>query len=505
MKIFTTNEIRKIEDYTLKKSGITDIDLMERAASAVTFEIVSRWRQSKRIVVFAGPGNNGGDALAVARMLKEQGYNRVEVFLFNIPSTKLSKGCLTNRDRLVALGNVDYTEVVSEFEPPALGKDDVVIDGLFGSGLREPLKGGFTSLVQYINESQAFVVSIDIPSGMFGEWNVGLDRRNIICANLTLCFQFKRLSFFFAENAANIGECKVLDIELSHEAINKASTNYVLVEDYEVKSLLRRRPDHCSKYDFGSLLLVAGRYGMLGAAVLSARAAMRAGVGLVTVHCPRCGFDVMQGSVPEALFSADKNDIITTDISETRRYNAVAIGPGVGTNEHTVDAIDRFLKNRNLPCVLDADALNCIASRPMLFGSIPQRSIITPHATEFERLFGKFDTEEERLKKAIEVAKFYKLIIVLKAHYTMIVEPSGKVYINTTGNSGMATAGSGDVLTGIISALLAQGYSPQFSALMGVYIHGEAGDLAAKTHGTYGMVASDIVDNIGRAIKEIML
>ena len=206
MKIFTTNEIRKIEDYTLKKSGITDIDLMERAASAVTFEIVSRWRQSKRIVVFAGPGNNGGDALAVARMLKEQGYNRVEVFLFNIPSTKLSKGCLTNRDRLVALGNVDYTEVVSEFEPPALGKDDVVIDGLFGSGLREPLKGGFTSLVQYINESQAFVVSIDIPSGMFGEWNVGLDRRNIICANLKLCFQFKRLSFFFAENAANIGE-----------------------------------------------------------------------------------------------------------------------------------------------------------------------------------------------------------------------------------------------------------------------------------------------------------
>lgn len=505
MKIFTTSEIRKIEEQTLQAEGINEIDLMERAASAAAFEIMSRWRPNQRFVVFAGPGNNGGDALAIARLLREQGYNRIEVFLFNIPSTKLSKCCIRNRDRLVEMGNTDFTEVVNEFEPPALGRNDVVIDGLFGAGLRDPLKGGFTSLVQYINESQAYIIAIDIPSGLFGEWNTGTDRRNIIRANLTLAFQFKRLSFFFAENASNIGECKVLDIDLNHNAISKAPTNYYLVEDYEVNNLLRRRPEHCSKYDFGSLLLIAGRYGMIGAAVLAARAAMRAGTGLVTVHCPRCGFDVLQSSVPEALFSADKNDIVTTDITMTPRYNTVALGPGMGTNDMTIDAIDRFLKTRNLPCVLDADALNCIAARPMLIESIPQKSILTPHATEFERIFGKFDTEEERLKKAIEVAKLHKIIIVLKAHHTMVVDTTGKVYINTTGNSGMATAGSGDVLTGIISGLLAQGYSPQFSAIMGVYIHGLAGDFAEKTHGTYGMVASDIVDNIGRAIKEIMM
>ena len=189
----------------------------------------------------------------------------------------------------------------------------------------------------------------------------------------------------------------------------------------------------------------------------------------------------------------------------SRRYNTVALGPGIGTNEMTIDAIDRFLKNRNLPCVLDADALNCIAARPMLLESIPQKSILTPHAAEFERLFGKFDTEEERLKKAVDVAKEYKLIIVLKAHHTMVVDNTGKVYINTTGNSGMATAGSGDVLTGIIAGLLAQGYSPQCSAIMGVYIHGAAGDLARRIHGSYGMMASDIVDNIGRAISDIMM
>ena len=215
MKIFTTNEIRRIEEYTIKVDGITEIELMERAASAVAFEIMSRWQPGKRFVVFAGPGNNGGDALAVARLLKEQGYGRIEVFLFNIPSTKLSKGCIRNRDRLLEMEGVNYTEVVNEFEPPTLGREDVVIDGLFGSGLREPLKGGFTSLVQYINESQAYVVAIDVPSGLFGEWNTGTDRRNIIRANLTLAFQFKRLSFFFAENATNIGECKILDNSLN--------------------------------------------------------------------------------------------------------------------------------------------------------------------------------------------------------------------------------------------------------------------------------------------------
>ena len=505
MKLFTTQSTKLLDQLTIEYEPIASIDLMERAAQALTEEISKTVAPERHLYIFAGPGNNGGDALATARLLIERGYRPV-VYLFNtMPNHHLSADCARNRDRLKEKGCPDFYEISSQFTPPVIQPDDVVVDGLFGAGLREPLSGGFASLVRYINESGAFVIAIDIPSGLFGEQNPDASPDRVIQAALTLTLQMPKLAFFFAENAANIGECKVLDIDLNRDAINKAATNYYLVEDYEVKNLLRRRPDHCSKYDFGSLLLVAGRYGMLGAAVLSARAAMRAGAGLVTVHCPRCGFDILQSSVPEALFSADKNDIITTDIAMTHRYNTVALGPGMGTNDMTVDAIDRFLKNRNLPCVLDADALNCIASRPMLFESIPQKSILTPHAAEFERIFGKFDTEEERLKKAIEIAKSHKLIIVLKAHHTMVVDTTGKVYINTTGNAGMATAGSGDVLTGIISSLLAQGYSPQFSAIMGVYIHGEAGNLAEKVHGSYGMIASDIVDHIGRAIKEIMM
>ena len=503
MKIFTTKEIKAIDARTVELEGISQIDLMERAAMSVAYEIMSRWRPDRRFIVFAGPGNNGGDALAVARLLKSQGYNRVEVFFFNVPSSRLSECCRINRDRFVALENVDYTEVVGgEFDPPALDYGNVVIDGLFGSGLMEPLKGGVTSLVQYINESKAYVVSIDTPSGLLGEWNMG-DRRNIVRANLTFAFQFKRLSFFFAENAEFVGECKVLDIALSQDAMRTTRSNFYLVEDYEVKNVLRRRPLHCNKYNFGNMLLVAGSYGMFGAAVLAARAAMRSGVGLMTVHGACSGHDILQISVPEAKYESDHDDWITTDITLKHNYQSVAVGPGIGTDDKTCDALEIFLKNYRKPCVLDADALNCIAKRPNLLDCIVPKTVITPHAEEFDRIFGKHHSEEERLRRAIEVAKKYQLVIVLKAHFTMTVNVDGRVYINANGNPGMATAGSGDILTGIIGALLAQGYDSRTSAVLGVFIHGAAGDMAAVAHGSYGMVAGDIVENIGQVIRNL--
>ena len=504
MKIFTTKEIKAIDARTVELEKISQIDLMERAATSVAYEIMSRWRPDRRFVVFAGPGNNGGDALAVARLLWAEGYTRIEVFFFNVPSSRLSDCCRINRDRLVAVNGIDYTEVVGgEFDPPALSYGDVVIDGLFGSGLMEPLKGGFTSLVQYINDSKAFVVSIDTPSGLLGEWNLG-DRRNIVRANLTFAFQFKRLSFFFAENAEFVGECKVLDIALTQEAMRSTRSNFYLVEDYEVKNVLRSRPLHCNKYNFGNMLLVAGSYGMYGAAVLAARAAMRSGVGLMTVHGACSGHDILQISVPEAKYESDHDDWITTDIALSHNYNAVALGPGIGTDEKTIDALKIFLKNYHKPCVLDADALNCIAKRPMLLDCITAKSVITPHAAEFDRIFGTHHSEEKRLRRAIEMAKKYQLVIVLKSHYTMTVNTDGRVYINSNGNPGMATAGSGDVLTGIIGALLAQGYDSRTSAVLGVFIHGAAGDMASVTHGTYGMVAGDIVDNIGQVIRNLI-
>ena len=502
MKIFTNEAIKKIDRETIAGDGITELDLMERAASAVAYEIISRWLTTKRIVIFAGPVNNGGDALAVARMLYEQGY-RPEVFLFNIKSSHLSECCAANRKRLIEMGDIDFTEIIDNFTPPELGPDDVVVDGLFGSGLHSPLKGGYTSLVQYINNSEAFIVSIDMPSGLFCEWNEGSDRRNIIRADLTLTFGSKRLSFFFSENAEFIGQCIVLDIELNANAIDSTPADYYLIEKEDVRNMLKPRDPFINKYDNGTLLLIAGSYGMMGAAILAARGAQRIGAGLVTVHAPASANTIMQTSCPEALFEADESDICTTIINSKRRFSVVALGPGMGTSDETIDAVDHFLKNYRKPCLLDADALNCIAARPMLLRSIPKGSIITPHTGEFDRLFGKSVTDEERLKRAINQSKMYNITIVLKGHYTMMIRPDGKVYINSSGNPGMATAGSGDVLTGMIAGLIAQGYSPDNSVWMGVYIHGRAGDLAAQKLGQNSLIASDIINNIGPAILDI--
>ncbi len=503
MKIFPTQDIRSIEQYTINNEPVSSLDLMERAASAVTCEIVSRWRQNKRIVVFAGRGNNGGDALAVARMLIEQGY-RVEVFLFNIGSGTPSLECQANRERLLAIEGVDFTEITNNFSPPYLCKDDIVIDGLFGIGLREPLKGGFTSLVRYINESKAYVISIDLPSGLFSEWNLQNNRQNIINANLTLSFQFPKLSFFLAENAEFLGEWKILDIEFSGTAIANTPTDYYLVERADIKRVLKRRKDFSTKFDYGSTIIRGGCYGLLGAPMLATKAALKTGVGLATVHTPRCGYSIIQSSLPEAIFSADKHDIVITDIKLKHDYDSVGIGPGLGSNDLTINALELFFKNRTEPCVIDADALNCIAKRPSLLNYIPAMSIITPHSREFDRIFGEQISEEMRLRKAIDVAHHYNIIIVLKSHYTMTIRPDGKVYVNSSGTPALATPGSGDALLGVISSLVAQGYKPEISAVVGVYLHGYAGAMAAKSEGDYGVLASDIINNLGRGINEIM-
>ncbi len=502
MKIFTTKEIREIDQFTVEHDGVPSLTLMERAATAVAGEIMSRFRPNKRIVVFAGSGNNGGDALIVARKLYEQGYNP-EVILFNVRSSHLSSSCEQCRNDLQQLPDLNFTEVVGTFIPPELGPNDVVVDGLFGTGLRTPINSGFVSLIRYINESGAYTIAIDVPSGLCGEWNSGTPRNNIIRASLTLAFQFNRLAFFFAENAEYIGEVKVLDIELSPEAISKTRSDFYLIEDDDIRGMIKPRNLFINKYDAGTVLLVSGSYGMVGAAIMASRAVMRAGAGLVTVHAPQCAFHPLQTAVPEALFEVDRGEYFTTRIELNHNYGAIALGPGMGTSEKTIEALDLFLKNCHQPVVLDADALNCIAKRPIMLRNIPMGSVLTPHAGEFDRLFGAHGTQEERLLKAIEVSKLYGFTIVLKGHHTMTVRSDGKVYINRSGNPGMATAGSGDVLTGIIASFIAQGYAIDWAVVMGVYVHGLAGDLAAEQHGEISLMASDIINHIGKAIKSI--
>lgn len=503
MKIFTSQAIQEIDGATCEAQQISSIDLMERAAELVTDELNSRFLPGQRFVVMAGPGNNGGDALAVARMLIERGYKRVEVFLFNVTG-KLSHDCDEERKKLITIDEVDFTEVSREFNTPYLSDKDVVIDGLFGSGLNKPLMGGFVAVTRYINESGAYVVSIDLPSGLFGEWNSQVNRRDIIHANLTLAFQLPRLSFFFEENYGVLGEWKLLDLDLDEKKIKDMTADFLLVESRNIRPLLQQRLPFTGKRDYGSALIFSGSTGMMGAAVMCSRATLRSGAGLVTVHGPKGGLQILQTAVPEAMFEPDRNEHFITDMRVHHDHQAIAIGPGIGTNEMTVNALEALLKSGLSSLVLDADALNCISKKPELLSYLPPKTIITPHIGEFDRLFGEQRSSEDRLKTALEMARQYNIIIVLKGHYTATVRPTGRVYINSTGNPGMATAGSGDVLTGVITAFLAQGYRPEHAATIGVYIHGLAGDLAAEKIGEFGLIAGDIAAHVGRAVKMII-
>lgn len=504
MKIFKSKNIKELDAATCEAQGIDSLTLMERAANAVVNEITARFLPSRRIVVMAGFGNNGGDALAVARILAERGFDNLEVYLFNVKKGELSPDCEAQKRRLQEAEGIKLTEITTTFTPPHLSESDVIIDGLFGSGLREPLSGAFASVANLINGSGAYVVSIDIPSGLSGEWNAESRHRDMVHANLTLTFQFPRLSFFFAEYADILGEWKVLDIDLDQKAMKNTPSDWLLVESRTVRPLLHPRAPFSAKRDYGSAMLFTGSMGMMGAAVLCARSAMKSGVGLATVHAPRSGMTILQTAIPEAMFEPDRNERVISDMTLHHTHQAVAAGPGIGVNDITINALESLLKNCKSPLILDADALNCIARRPALLSMLPPRTVITPHIGEFDRLFGEQPSSEARLKKAIEMARYYNIVIVLKNHFTMIVRPTGKVYFNSTGNAGMATAGAGDVLTGIIAAFMAQGFQPEHAATIGVYVHGLAGDIASEEIGEYGVTASDISNRIGRAIKAII-
>lgn len=494
MKIFASSDIKKLDAYTTEHEPISSIDLMERAAQVLTTAITKRWDSTTPFTIFAGPGNNGGDALAVARIMAEKGYT-IEVFLFN-PKGELSADCQENKELVEQMDEVKFTEVSTQFAPPTLTEEHVVIDGLFGSGLNKPLSGGFAAVVKYINASAAKVVSIDMPSGLMGEENTFNIRTNIVRANLTLSLQLPKLSFLFAENAEFVGEWRLLDIQLSPEGIEEMETNYELLEVEDIQVLIKPRPQFAHKGTFGHGLLVAGSYGMAGASILAARACLRSGIGLLSIHAPQSNVAILQTTVPEAIVEADASETEFACPTDTDDYQAIGIGPGLGKSEETETALLELLNSCQTPIVVDADALNMLANHRHALTNLPKGSILTPHPRELERLVGKCQDSYERLTKACELAKTAKVHIILKGAYTAIVTPSGKCYFNPTGNPGMATAGSGDVLTGILLALFAQGYGAEDAAKIGTYVHGLAGDSAQKKVGDISLTASDIVEHL---------
>ncbi|WP_028903342.1 bifunctional ADP-dependent NAD(P)H-hydrate dehydratase/NAD(P)H-hydrate epimerase [Prevotella sp. P6B4] len=501
MKIFTSAQVHELDKYTIENEPIKSIDLMERAAKAITQAITDSWSVNTPVIIFAGPGNNGGDALAVARMLIDKDYD-VQVYLFNI-SNHLSEDCDINKRRLIEKRSKALIEVIQEFEPPQLEEGMLVVDGLFGTGLNKPLAGGFGSLVKYINASPAQVVSIDVPSGLMTEDNTYNVRTNIIHANLTLTLQMPKLSFLFPENQIFIGKLKVLDIRLSKQGMKKIDANYTLLEESDIRARLLKRDPFAHKGKMGNALIIAGSYGMAGASVLATKACLRVGVGKVTTHTPKRNSAILQVSVPEAIIQFDREETTFSEAVDTEGFNAVGIGPGLGTSEQTAIAIIAQLRRTQCPIVADADAINILATHRAWLQQLPKGIILTPHPKEFDRMEGHSNDSYERLMKARELAERIQGYVVLKGHHTSLCLPDGHIIINSTGNAGMATAGSGDVLTGIITGLLARGYNQENACIVGMYLHGLAGDIAARELGEESVIASDLIQNLPYAFKRL--
>ena len=501
MKIFPSPLISEIDRYTILNEPISDIDLMERASRSISNYITDRTVFSGEVFVFCGTGNNGGDGLAVARMLADvESRFSLKVFILN-NGNGLKNSPSINLERLKTQGKSDIYFINNETDFPVLNDNILVIDALFGNGLNRPLEGIAALLVKHINNSGALIFSIDVPSGLMGEDNSSTNNENIIRADVTLTFQFPKLSFLFPEHEKYVGDWQVLNIGLHPEAIKNIASPYFFLEQDEIKEIIRPRGKFSHKGTFGHALLISGAYGKMGAAVLSSKACLRSGVGLLTTHIPTKGVYILQTAIPEAMVSIDESETIFTGASNIRAFSAIGIGPAIGQAEDTQQAFFELIKVSKTPMVIDADALNILGLHNDWIGMLPNGSILTPHPKEFERLSGEKSHGFQRLQKALEIAKQNQIFIVLKGAHSAIVCPNGEVYFNSTGNPGMATAGSGDVLTGIILSLLAQGYNSKDAALLGVYIHGLAGDIAATQKGENSLIASDIVENLGNAFK----
>jgi len=501
MKILPVEKIREADAYTIAHEPIADIDLMERAAGQLFHWITKHVDTTHCFYVFVGLGNNGGDGLALSRKLIEAGYE-VEVFVVRY-SDKNSESFGINYERFKELGYKNLHDMKKAEAFPEIDADAVVVDALFGSGLTRPVKGFPGEMIRKINATPAIKIAIDVPSGLFVDTSSKNAGGEIIRADYTLTFQFPKLAYLLPENDAYAGSWHILNIGLHEQFIREVKVDNFYVLKSDVTLILKPRKKFSHKGTYGHALLIAGSYGKMGAAVLAAHAALRSGVGLLHVHIPQIGYNIMQTALPEAMLSIDRYENYFSDIPELAMFNAVGIGPGLGTMHQSQMALKLLIQQFKLPMVFDADALNILAENKTWLAFLPHYSILTPHPKEFERLAGKWKDDFERLQKQREFAMKNQVVVVLKGAHTSICTPRGDCYFNSTGNPGMATAGSGDVLTGILTSLLAQGYSSVESAILGVYLHGLAGDLAARKLGVEAMIAGDIIAHLGKAFKKL--
>lgn len=500
MKILTSKQIREADAYTIKNEPVSSTRLMERAATACAQWIKEHFERNKSYAIFCGTGNNGGDGLVIARHLLQDNFD-VKVFIVSAEAN-VSDDFKINLEKLKNINNNIVVEINSEDKLPQL-INTVVIDAILGSGLTRAADGLIAKIVSYINNSNCEIVSIDTPTGLFSDRSSEAHSGSIIKANHTLTFELPKLSFLFSENNKFVGKWHLIHISLSKEFIDNVKTNNYFIVSDDVKKIIKHRSKFSHKGNYGHALIIAGSAGKMGAAVLSVKACLHAGAGLVTAQVPGTGNDIMQISVPEAMTEADSFESSISDAMQLDKYNAVGIGPGIGTSTETAQALKLMIQQWAKPAVFDADAINILSENKTWLSFISANSVFTPHPKEFERLTEKATNDFHIYELQKQFSIKYNCVLVLKGAYTSIACPDGTVYFNSSGNPGMATAGSGDVLTGIITSFLAQGYSSKESAIAGVYLHGLAGDIAALEKSEAAMTASDIIENLGNAYLRI--
>jgi ADP-dependent NAD(P)H-hydrate dehydratase / NAD(P)H-hydrate epimerase len=495
MKIFSAAQIKQWDVYTVANETIVPIDLMERAAAKCFEWLLQQNYAGRHFHIFCGKGNNGGDGLAIARMLIEKKY-AVTVYILEFGNLGTAD-FQTNLARLHECSTDIHFIQTKEFFP-AIKNDAIIIDALFGTGLNKPLEGISAALVNHLNQSAADIIAVDLPSGLFVD--MSSKGNTVIKASHTLSFQNYKLAFLLPENEDFCSAIHILNIGLHKKFETEEDVTFELTDKKSIKTIYKPRKKFTHKGIFGYAALLCGSTGMMGAALLCARACLRSGAGKLTCYIPKCGYTILQTTVPEAMcIVAGEEHLLSAP--EIEKFNAVGIGPGIGLQNTHASLLKEIFRKNKQPMLIDADALNCIAQNKELVSLIPSFSILTPHPKEFERLFGKTENDFERLQLTLQKSAAHNIYIVLKGHYTFIATPQGKGFFNSTGNAGMAKGGSGDVLSGIITGLLAQGYTPLQSCVMGVYLHGLAGDIAAAKFSQQAMLASDIVECLGEAFK----
>jgi len=499
MKVFTASQTKEIDQRTIIEEPISSIMLMERACLAFVNWFTDKFDASQPIIVFAGFGNNGGDALAISRMLIERKYT---VRAFAVPTAvNMSDDCKINFDLLFKLSEIKMLNLKEALYFPKPVNNEIIIDGIFGSGLNRPIEEPITSLIKFINSFSNTVVSIDIPSGIFAEDNRSNNLNNCIRASYTVSFEFPFLSFYFEGNEKLLGIPVIVPIGL----ISGEDCRYRTI-DIELAGQIRiPRKKYSHKGIYGHALIIAGKYGMMGAALLSGKACVRGGAGLTSISVPSLACDTVQIGIPEAIVQIDSAEKEFNTVPQLEPYNSIACGPGIGQSAQTAEALHELILKARVPLVLDADALNIVSEHKEWLKLMPEGSVITPHPKEFDRLAGVSNDSYSRHLKQLEFARQYKLIVVLKGANTIISTPEGYSYINTTGNPGMASGGTGDVLTGLLVSLLAQGYTSINAAVLAVFIHGLAGDIALETSSHESIIAGDLIENFGKAFRLLTL